>query len=128
MADTSYIPIASPVFPTHGQLYTTVPPSPPDFDCSQINAFSGVMFSNYQACYTGATANYGNGMVVTGDLVINGVSLTDTLKIIEDRLMILVPDPAKLAKFEALRKAYDHYKIMEALCDEKDKIDEPGST
>ena len=44
----------------------------------------------------------------------------------EQRLAILVPDPEKLEKFEALKKAYEHYKTMEALCfpDEKDKENE----
>jgi hypothetical protein len=36
----------------------------------------------------------------------------------EERLAILVPDPAKLEKFEALKKAYEHYKLMEKLCQE----------
>jgi hypothetical protein len=39
----------------------------------------------------------------------------------EERLAILVPDPAKLEKFEALKKAYDHYKLMEKLCQEQPK-------
>jgi hypothetical protein len=33
------------------------------------------------------------------------------------RLAILVPDPDKLEHFEALKKAYDHYKLLEALCE-----------
>ena len=39
----------------------------------------------------------------------------------EQRLSILVPDPEKLEKFEALKKAYEHYKTMEALCFPNDK-------
>ena len=35
---------------------------------------------------------------------------------IESRLAILTPDPEKLEHFEALKKAYDHYKALEALC------------
>ena len=48
------------------------------------------------------------------------------LESIEDRLAILQPDPAKLEKFAALKKAYDHYKLMEKLIgdDWKDKQDE----
>jgi hypothetical protein len=34
----------------------------------------------------------------------------------EERLAILVPDSEKLEKFEALKTAYDHYKLMESLC------------
>jgi hypothetical protein len=54
------------------------------------------------------------------DLKIDGKSLKDFISKMEDRLAILVPDPAKLEKFEALKKAYEHYKTMESLC-----FDEP---
>ena len=37
------------------------------------------------------------------------------LTAIEQRLAILVPDLAKLEKWEALREAYEHYKSLEAL-------------
>lgn len=50
------------------------------------------------------------------DITIKGVSIVKTLEEINKRLAILVPDPAKLEHFEALRKAYDHYKVLEALC------------
>lgn len=50
------------------------------------------------------------------DIKIKGVSVLKTLDEINKRLAILVPDPAKLEHFEALRKAYDHYKVLEALC------------
>jgi len=58
-----------------------------------------------------------------GDIKINGSSLKEFMLKMEQRLAILVPDPEKLEKFEALKKAYEHYKTMEALCfpDEKEK-------
>ena len=52
-----------------------------------------------------------------GDVKIKGVSIAKTLEDIQKRLAILVPDPAKLEHFEALKKAYDHYKLLEALCE-----------
>jgi hypothetical protein len=52
-----------------------------------------------------------------GDVTIKGVSITETLDKINQRLAILVPDPAKLEHFAALRKAYEHYKTLEALCE-----------
>jgi hypothetical protein len=52
-----------------------------------------------------------------GDVTIKGVSLVKMLEDIQKRLAILVPDPAKLEHFAALKKAYDHYKVLEALCD-----------
>ena len=61
-----------------------------------------------------------------GDLKIGNKSLKDFMTKMEQRLSILVPDPERLEKFEALKKAYEHYKTMEALCfpDEKDKENE----
>jgi hypothetical protein len=51
------------------------------------------------------------------DVVINGKSLKDFMTKMEQRMAILVPDPAKLEHFEALQKAYAHYKTLEALCE-----------
>lgn len=53
---------------------------------------------------------------IEGDLTIGGVSIKETIDAINKRLAILQPDPAKLEHFEALRKAYEHYKTLEALC------------
>jgi hypothetical protein len=55
-----------------------------------------------------------------GDLKVDGKSLKEFMTKMEQRLAILVPDPKKLEKFEALKKAYEHYKTMESLC-----FDEP---
>lgn len=55
------------------------------------------------------------------DITLGNVSLKDTLQSIQDRLAILVPDPKKLEKFEALKQAYDHYKLLEALCSEEEE-------
>jgi len=52
-----------------------------------------------------------------GDVKIKGVSIAKILDDIQSRLAILVPDPAKLEHFEALKKAYNNYKTLEALCD-----------
>jgi hypothetical protein len=51
-----------------------------------------------------------------GDIKWKGRSLGDMLETIENRLSMLVPDPKKLENFEALKKAYEHYKTLEALC------------
>jgi hypothetical protein len=59
-------------------------------------------------------------MAAGTDLKIDGQSLKEFMKKMEQRLAILVPDPKKLEKFEALKKAYEHYKTMESLC-----FDEP---
>lgn len=62
---------------------------------------------------------------VTGDLILNGVNISETLKSIENRLAILVPNPKKLSRYKALHKAYESYKILEDLCSGED--DEDGS-
>lgn len=52
-----------------------------------------------------------------GDITIKGVSILKSIEQINKRLAILVPDPNKLEKFEALKRAYDNYKTLEALCE-----------
>ena len=54
-------------------------------------------------------------MAAGTDIKIDGQSLKEFMKKMEQRLAILVPDPIKLEKFEALKKAYEHYKTMESL-------------
>jgi hypothetical protein len=56
-----------------------------------------------------------------GDIKIGNQSLKEFMVKMEERLAILVPDPAKLEKFQALKKAYEHYKLMEKLCQELPK-------
>ena len=63
------------------------------------------------------------GLKVNGDaefegkVMINGRNISEFMETISKRLAILVPDPAKLEHFEALKKAYQHYKTLEALCE-----------
>ena len=52
-----------------------------------------------------------------GKVMINGRNISEFMETISKRLAILVPDPAKLEHFEALKKAYEHYKTLEALCE-----------
>ncbi len=68
-------------------------------------------------------SNTGIDMKSGTDIKIDGKSLKDFMDKMEERLAILVPDPAKLEKFEALKKAYEHYKLMEKLCQEQPKED-----
>ena len=66
----------------------------------------------------------GIDMAAGTDIKIDGKSLKEFMKKMEQRLAILVPDPVKLEKFEALKKAYEHYKTMESLCFDE-PIEEP---
>lgn len=59
-----------------------------------------------------------------GNIKIKGKDLGDWMETLEKRLAILVPDPKKLEQYEALRKAYNHYKMLEALCEERKDDDE----
>jgi len=52
-----------------------------------------------------------------GKVMINKRDLGEFMEAMSKRLAILVPDPEKLEHFEALKKAYDHYKLLEALCE-----------
>lgn len=59
-----------------------------------------------------------------GDLKVGGKSLKEFMTKMEERLAILVPDPEKLEKFQALKKAYEHYKTMERLCQIDEEADD----
>ena len=62
-------------------------------------------------------------MDADADITIGGRSMKKLLEGIEHRLGILVPDPKKLERYEALKQAYEHYKTLEALCNEEPKTD-----
>ena len=72
---------------------------------------------------TGAGLHVTSDAEFEGDIKWKGRDLGKMLETIEKRLAILEPNPKKLKKFEALQKAYDHYKLLEALChsDEDEK-------
>jgi hypothetical protein len=56
-----------------------------------------------------------------GNVKVKGRDLVKLFETIEDRLAIVSnPDPKKLEKFKALKKAYDHYKLMEKLIGEEE--------
>ena len=66
----------------------------------------------------------GIDMAAGTDINIDGKSLKTFMETLEKRLAILVPDPKKLEQFAALKKAYEHYKLMESLCQEQPKEEE----
>ena len=63
----------------------------------------------------------GIDMAAGTDITVDGKSLKTFMNKMEERLAILIPDPKKLEQFEALKKAYEHYKLMESLCQEQPK-------
>jgi hypothetical protein len=79
---------------------------------------------NWNSPNTVNISTTGIEMAAGTDITVGGQSLKEFMKKMEQRLAILVPDPAKLEKFEALKKAYEHYKTMESLCFDE-PIEEP---
>ena len=71
---------------------------------------------------TNTTAGFNTispNMDIKGDLIVNGKNIGNILDKIQDRLAILdEPSPEKLEKHAALKKAYDHYKLLEKLIGE----------
>ena len=62
-----------------------------------------------------------DGKIKATSLELDGVDIGLTLAKIQERLAILVPDPKRLEKYEALQELYTQYKMMEALLLEDDK-------
>ena len=59
--------------------------------------------------------------ITATDIMVGDKSLMATLDKIQERLAILEPNTALNAKYEALREAYNHYKVLEALLREEEK-------
>ena len=88
------------------------------------NGSNGTSWSTGTGTGTVNISTDGIDMAAGTDIKIDGKSLKAFMNKMEERLAILVPDPAKLEKFEALKKAYEHYKTMESLCFDE-PIEEP---
>ena len=104
--------------------------SPYTFNTGAGNVILNNGGGSWTTSVTGTSGNLtGSGLHVTsdaefeGDIKWKGRDLGKILDGIERRLAILQPNPKKLAKFEALQKAYNHYKVLEALCHSEDNDD-----
>lgn len=53
---------------------------------------------------------------VEGDIIIDGKSLKEFMETVSNRLSILTPNPELLEKYDALKEAYEHFKILEKIC------------
>jgi hypothetical protein len=93
---------------------------PSNYVLSSNGNGSGMWTTNVTSSPTQATLDVSGNADIKGKLTVQGKDIGKILETIEKRMAILVPDPKKLEKFEALRKAYDHYKLLEALCHEED--------
>ena len=82
------------------------------------NGLNGTSWSNnWVTSSNPSSLNVKGDAEFDGDVKIKGVSIAKTLEAINERLAILHPDPAKLEHFAALKKAYEHYKTLDALCE-----------
>ena len=76
--------------------------------------------SNQSLYSTVWNSNVSNGVSGTleaeNDIILAGKSMKKLLESIEDRLAVIIDaDPEKLEKFSMLKKAYEHYKMIEKL-------------
>lgn len=79
---------------------------------------TGNIYGNLSGYHTTSSANMWAN-TTSQDMIIGGRSLSKVLEAIENRLGILDdPSPAKLEKHAALKKAYEHYKMLEKLIGE----------
>jgi len=88
--------------------------------------YTGTSGNNWNTVNTSPSVNINNAgidMAAGTDIKVDGKSLKEFMNKMEQRLAILVPDPKKLEQFAALKKAYEHYKLMESLCQEPPKED-----
>jgi len=97
-----------------------------------LSGYQSSLYNTTSPTYSWNTLNNPGTVQITGagiemdadaDITIGGRSMKKLLDGIEQRLSILVPDPKKLERYEALKQAYEHYKTLEALCNEEPKIE-----
>ena len=88
------------------------------------NGAAGPSTTSWATAGTSSIATFNSDAEFHGDIKWQGRSLGNLLNKIEERLAILTPNMEKLEHFDALKKAYDHYKTLEALCQLPDKQEE----
>ena len=93
-----------------GTYYTSGPGGP---------SWTGTTMPNANVRITGK-----NPKIQTDKSEIDLDETAELIKILKERLLILIPNFEKHEKYQALKKAYDHYKMIEALIQEE-KIDVP---
>ena len=112
--------IASPITTTMPGIGHTMPGGAGTYYTSGPNGptWTGTTTSNQASVrITGK-----NPTLITDKSEINIDELADLVSILKERLLILIPNFEKQEKYQALKKAYDHYKMIEGLIQEE-KID-----
>jgi hypothetical protein len=103
-----------------GMTGSVTVPSSYFYSSGSSNWASTNITANGSSNITGAGLHVTSDAEFEGNIKWKGRDLGKMLETIEKRLAILEPNPKKLKKFEALQKAYDHYKLLEALCHSED--------
>jgi len=73
--------------------------------------------------WQGSQANSSGTIKLEGpdsDIFVQGKSMKAWMDAVEQRLCILEPKPELLAKYDALRQSYEHYKTLEAILYEQE--------
>ena len=114
--------LGSLTYPTSAPTYGNITFGPGGSGSYLTNNSTGNNWATITNAGAGGTTGSGTfqvkgDAVFEGTVKINGQDLGKFMETISKRLAILVPDPAKLEHFEALKKAYNHYKTLEALCE-----------
>jgi hypothetical protein len=95
----------------------TIPTSSLNGTYYTTNGTSGSNWATINTNNSQSSLNVKGDAEFEGRVKVNGHDLGEFMETISQRLAILVPDPEKLEHFEALKKAYDHYKMLEKLCE-----------
>ncbi len=105
MSQTIFTPNAGslPYFPSNSGSTITIPNS--------LSANN----TNYTISTSANTPLAVQGKITCSDVEVDGQSVKEMMQNINDRLLILKPDPDKLEQYEALKIAYENFKVLEAM-------------
>jgi hypothetical protein len=75
---------------------------------------------------TGGLSNYGtvhisgtNPTIATDKVKIDLNELGELINVLKERFLVITPNFEKMEKYQALKKAYDHYKLIESMLGEE---------
>ena len=57
--------------------------------------------------------------ITTDKSIIDLDELSELIKVLKERFLIITPNFEKMEKYQALKKAYDHYKLIESMLGEE---------
>ena len=106
--------------PAPGTITTTMPGSTGQYMTGGLG--SGPMWTGTTTPNANVRISGKNPKIQTDKNEIDLDETAELIKILKERLLILIPNFEKHEKYQALKKAYDHYKMIEALIQEE-KID-----